>query len=224
MRRHRHVSRKHPFAVFGLAALLTAPAALAHDGVAATSNLRTAPAAERASDRDGDRAVRTRPREQRAEAQRQAATQQQRAGQRAAQRRAAERAAEQQRAAQRRAAAERARAQQRGARQRATAGFPFLGGGRGVRLDNWPRTRYMDERELAHVLGRDTVRRLEADVRAQGLPTDLRGVWDDRDGRAKLDLSAGRIFIGRLIDYNRDGVFDEARVSDQFRNWRGRRR
>ena len=210
MRRHHDTHRKHPFAVFGLAALLTAPATLAPDGADAAQNLRTRPAAERAADRDDDRAVRTRPRDQRAERQR--AAEQRAVAQRAARARAAERARAQ-------------RVRQSRARQVAVAGFPFLGGGHGVRLQNWPRTRFMNERELQHVLGRDTFRQLERDVRAQGLPTNVSGVWDDRDGRAKLDLSAGRIFIGRLIDHNRDGVFDEARPSRQFHNWvrRGRR-
>ncbi|HEX2164340.1 MAG TPA: hypothetical protein VHM02_10360 [Thermoanaerobaculia bacterium] len=102
------------------------------------------------------------------------------------------------------------------------AAFPFLGGGHGVVLHELPRYRDLDARDLERILGRGAYRRLEDEVRHLGIGGRLGGQLDVRAGALRLDLAAGRTFLGRLVDRDGDWVIDEVRPSDQVRHrlWR----
>jgi hypothetical protein len=102
-------------------------------------------------------------------------------------------------------------------------GFPFLGGGRGVELFELPRHSDLDARDLSRILGRNAFRRLEDETRRTGLRGPLHGVLSTRGHDLRLDISAGNVFIGRLIDHDGDWVIDEGRASDSFRHGRWRR-
>lgn len=101
--------------------------------------------------------------------------------------------------------------------------FPFLGGGRGLELYELPRHSRVDARDLSRILGRNAFRRLESESRRAGLRGPLHGVLSTRGRDLRLDISAGNVFIGRLIDRNGDWVIDEGRASEQFRQGRWRR-
>jgi hypothetical protein len=103
-------------------------------------------------------------------------------------------------------------------------GFPFLGGGRGLELYELPRHSRVDARDLSRILGRNAFRRLEDESRRAGLRGPLHGVLSTRGRDLRLDISAGNVFVGRLIDRNGDWVIDEGRASEQFRQGRWRHR
>lgn len=103
-------------------------------------------------------------------------------------------------------------------------GFPFLGGGRGVELHELPRYSDVDARDLSRILGRNTFRRLEDEARRAGLRGPLHGVLSSRGHALRLDIAAGNVFVGRLIDRNGDWVIDEGRASDQFHRGHRQRR
>lgn len=103
-------------------------------------------------------------------------------------------------------------------------GFPFLGGGRGLELYELPRYSDVDARDLSRILGRRAYRRLEDETRRAGLRGPLHGVLSSRGHALRLDIAAGNVFVGRLIDRNGDWVIDEGRGSDQFHRGHWRRR
>lgn len=107
-------------------------------------------------------------------------------------------------------------------RSRVQADFPFLGGGYGLEFQALPRYSRLDGRDLERILGRRTFDRLEREVRRAGLRGPLQGMVTARGHAIRLDLSAGNIFLGRLIDHDGDWRIDESRASDQFRHGRWR--
>jgi hypothetical protein len=103
-------------------------------------------------------------------------------------------------------------------------GFPFLGGGRGLVLYELPRHSDVDARDLSRILGRNAYRRLEDETRRAGLRGPLHGVLSSRGHALRLDVAAGNVFVGRLIDRNGDWIIDEGRASEQFHSGHWRRR
>ena len=100
--------------------------------------------------------------------------------------------------------------------------FPFLGGGYGLELQALPRYSHLDGRDIERILGRRTFDRLESELRHAGLRGPIHGMLTHRGHDLRLDISAGNVFLGRLIDHDGDWFIDESRASDQFRHGRWR--
>ncbi|HEX6201950.1 MAG TPA: hypothetical protein VF100_03035 [Thermoanaerobaculia bacterium] len=107
-------------------------------------------------------------------------------------------------------------------RSRVQADFPFLGGGYGLEFQALPRYSRLDGRDLERILGRRAFDRLEREVRRAGLRGPLHGMVTARGHAIRLDLSAGNVFLGRLIDHDGDWRIDESRASDVFHRGRWR--
>lgn len=107
-------------------------------------------------------------------------------------------------------------------RSRVHADFPFLGGGYGLPFQALPRYSHLEARDLDRILGRRAFDRLESEIRRAGLRGPIRGLLSTRGRTLRLDVSAGNVFLGRLIDHDGDWFVDESRASDVWRQGRWR--